>query len=161
MCFSPWLFVIYLLNVFFSISSFHNVVWLICRKASPNNTGGGVPAAEHSDADESNGNSWLKHAEFAWSLFFFSFYFLIKLTLSFINVQITDYLFNLGNDIEDTRVHVQSALNITMTKANVLGFWVVDTASAQAVWRDFSMVTPLIVPHAEILVLFLLEWKDC
>ena len=38
---------LYLLNVLFSISSFHNVVSLICKKASPNNTGeGGVPAAE-------------------------------------------------------------------------------------------------------------------
>ena len=158
MCFSPWFFVIYLLNVFFSISSFHNVVWLICRKASPNNTGGGVPAAEQWYWWK----QWKQLTKTCWIcmiIFFFSFYFLIKLTLSFICANY--WLFIHFRQWHRRYQSVQSALNITMTKANVLGFWVVDTASAQAVWRDFTMVTPLIVPHAEILVLFLLEWKDC
>ena len=160
MCFSPWLFVICLLNVLFSISSFNNIVQLISRNAPPNNTGERrVPATEQ----WCWWKQWKQLTKTGWIcvilFFFFSFYFLIKLTFLFICANY--WLFIHFRQWHRRYQNVQSALNITMTKASVLGFWVVDTASAQAVWRDFSMVTPLIVPHAEIWVLFLLEWKDC
>ena len=56
---------------------------------------------------------------------------------------------------------VQSVLNVTMTKINVLGCWVVDTASARAAWKGYSMVTPLIVPNAEIQSHLLLGSMAC
>ena len=56
---------------------------------------------------------------------------------------------------------VQSVLNVTMTKIYVLGCWVVDTASARAAWKGYSMVTPLIVPNAEIQSQLLLGSMAC
>ena len=105
MCFSLCLFVLYLLNVLFSISSFKNIVQLICWKASPNNTGEGrVPATEQ----WCWWKQWKQLTKTCWIcmilFFFFSFYFLIKLTFLFICASYWLFIYFRQWDIEDTRM---------------------------------------------------------
>ena len=95
-----------------------------------------------------------------WEMAFFSFFIVSKITSSFRNVK-TFLIFMFYRQWHPRDRSVQSVLNVTMTKTNVLGCWVVDTASARVAWKGYSVVTPLIVPNAEIQLSFLLGSMVC
>ena len=90
---------------------------------------------------------------------FFSFFIVLKITSS--EMWIFLGLFICYRQWHSRDRSVQSVLNVSMTKTNVLGCWVVDTASARVAWKGYSVVTPLIVPNAEIQLSFHLGSMVC
>ena len=94
-----------------------------------------------------------------WGMAFFSFFIVLKITSS--EMWIFLGLFICYRQWHPRDRSVQSVLNVSMTKTNVLGCWVLDTASARVAWKGYSVVTLLIVPNAEIQLPFLLGSMAC